>query len=98
MIPLGSSKYDVGMACIRYKPTTSLPHCCRSDTWTHSKPSASMSRTHAPVFPSSDTPSTVTPLSLYRWYCATMFGFSSRHGTHHDAQKSSKVYFPLKSE
>src|SRR6187402_2335239 len=35
---------------------------------------------------------------LYLLYTATTFGFSIRHGPHHDAQKSSSTYLPRKSE
>ena len=46
---------------------------------------------------SSDTPSTVNPLSLYLLKALTTLGFSARHGPHQLAQKSMSTYRPLKS-
>src|SRR5690606_19533368 len=50
-------------------------------------------------FPRSrETPRIVKFLSLYLLKTLTRFGFSTRHGPHQEAQKSSSTYFPLKSE
>src|SRR6185312_15673322 len=43
---------------------------------------------------SSDTPMIVKFLSLNLLKAFTTFGFSLRHGPHHDAQKSTKTYLP----
>src|SRR5688500_5628056 len=47
---------------------------------------------------SSDTPSMEKLLSLNRLYASTTFGFSTRHGPHQLAQKSTNTYLPLKED
>src|SRR5690554_2135640 len=47
---------------------------------------------------SNDTLMMFSPFSWYLLYTRTTFGFSMRHGRHHEAQKSMMVYFPNVSE
>jgi hypothetical protein len=43
---------------------------------------------------SKETPTMLSPFECNSLYIATTFGFSFRHGPHHEAQKSTIVTFP----
>src|SRR5690606_1274578 len=62
--------------------------------------SSAIAFNHASFLPglSNETPNMVNPFSLYLLKAATKFGFSWRHGPHHDAQKSTSTYFPLNDD
>ena len=62
----------------------------------HASLSSAIAFIHLALSLSSDTPSTVKFLSLYSLNTRTTFGFSLRQYGHHDAQKSTSTYLPLK--
>src|SRR5664279_384764 len=82
------------MASTPYNAAAALFQNFKSLTCFHTSPSSFTAESHDFFSLSSETPKTVKFLSLNCLYVATTFGFSSLHGPHQLAQKSSNTYFP----
>src|SRR5439155_349318 len=78
-----------------YKGTAALFQNLRSLICFHSRPSSVIAFSHSDFSLSRETPSIVKFLFLYFLYAATTLGFSSLHGPHQLAQKSTNTYLPF---
>lgn len=94
IFPEASSTKVAGMASTLYCFAIGSSQNFKFETCVHVKPSFAIASFQAFADLSKETPMIFNPFACNSLYKATIFGFSLRHGGHHDAQKSTMVTFP----